>query len=118
MPEWLVERGIGETRFALLQDGEIVEARVEIDGIPRAGSVIAARVVTAAARNAVARDGDKGEYLLPRGAPGVTEGAAINIEITRSAILGSEPWTSAMRRIPLPAPSIAMGSAKQGGTTL
>jgi hypothetical protein len=32
LPEWLVERGIGETRAALVADGEIVEARVELDG--------------------------------------------------------------------------------------
>lgn len=92
MPEWLAEHGIGETRFALVEQGEIVEARVELDAIARAGRVIAARLVTAAARNAVARDAEGVEYLLPRGAPGAIEGAALNIEITRSAIPGSEPW--------------------------
>lgn len=92
MPEWLAEHGIGETRFALVEQGEIVEARVELDAIARAGRVIAARLVTAAARNAVARDAEGVEYLLPRGAAGVIEGAALNIEITRSAIPGSEPW--------------------------
>ena len=32
MPEWLIERGIGETRAALVEDGEIIEARVRRDG--------------------------------------------------------------------------------------
>ena len=40
MPEWLIERGIAETRAALIEGGEIVEARVELDGVTPAGSVI------------------------------------------------------------------------------
>ena len=31
-PEWLIERGIGETRAVLVDNGEIVEARIELDG--------------------------------------------------------------------------------------
>ena len=98
MPEWLTERGIGETRHALVDDGEIVETRVELDGVRRAGSVIAARLTTAAARNAVARDEVGTEYLLPRGTPGITEGAALAIAITREAIPGSEPWKRPLAR--------------------
>ena len=98
MPEWLIERGIGETRFALVDGGEIVEARVELDGVSRAGTVVAARLATAAPRNAVARDAGGAEYLLPRGAPGVTEGAAFNLEVTRQAIPGMEPWKRALGR--------------------
>ena len=46
MPEWLIERGIGETRAALIEDGEIVEARIELDGVDiAAGTIIAARLV-------------------------------------------------------------------------
>ena len=92
MPEWLIERGIGETRYALVEDGEIVEARIELDGIVRAGNIISARLVSARARNALARDGHGIEYLLPAGAPGVTEGAELHIEVTREAIPGAEPW--------------------------
>ena len=98
MPEWLVERGIGETRYALVDDGEIVEARIELDGVQRAGSVIAARLVAAAARNAVARDQRGAEYLLPNGAPGVPQGAELRIEITRAAIPGAEPWKRPLAR--------------------
>ena len=98
MPEWLVERGIGETRYALVEEGEIVEARVELDGVTRAGTVVDARLVTAAPRNAVARDEAGTEYLLPWGAPGVTEGAALNVEVTRQAIPGMEPWKRALGR--------------------
>lgn len=99
MPEWLVEHGIGESRFALITGGEIVEARIELEGVRRAGSVVAARLVTATPRNAIARDGGGTEYLLPRGAPGVTEGAALNIEITRSVIPGAETWKRPLARV-------------------
>ena len=99
MPEWLVEQGIGERRSALVEDGEIVDARIEIDGIRRAGAVIAARLIRAAPRNAVARDEAGTEYLLPRGAQGVSEGAALTIEITREAIPGPESWKRPLARL-------------------
>ena len=98
MPEWLTERGIGETRSALIEDGEIVEARIELDGVERSGNVIAARLIVALARNAVARDETGIEYLLPRGASGITEGAALNIAVTREAVPGSEPWKRPLAR--------------------
>ena len=101
MPEWLIERGIGETRSVLLDDGEIVEARIELDGVVPAGSVLAARVVNTgtSGRNAIAQCGDGTEYLLPRGAAGVTQGQSVAIEVTRSTIPGAEPWKRAFARI-------------------
>jgi ribonuclease G len=101
LPEWLIERGIGETRAALVENGEIVEARIELDDATPAGSVIAARLASKGVngRNAVAI-GDGGiEYLLPRGAPGVTEGATLTIEVTRERIPGSEPWKRPLARV-------------------
>ena len=94
MPEWLIERGIGETRAALVDGGEILEARIALDGTVPAGSILAARLISTGTdgRNAIARDESGAEYLLPRGAAGVTEGAALSIEVTREAIPGAEPW--------------------------
>lgn len=94
MPEWLIERGIGETRCALVDDGEIVEARIELEKNVRVGAIIAARLTSIGTngRNAIARDDSGTQYLLPRGAPGVSEGAVLNIEVTREAIPGIEPW--------------------------
>ena len=43
LPEWLIERGIGETRAALVEDGRIVEARILRDGVVPAGTVLEAR---------------------------------------------------------------------------
>ena len=106
MPEWLVERGIGETRAALVDRGEIIEARVELDGVVSAGSIIAARLASIGTkgRNAIAAD-DRGiEYLLPCGAAGVTEGAALAIEVTRESIPGAESWKRPLARVTGEAP--------------
>ncbi len=99
MPEWLIERGIGETRYARIDGDEIVEARIELDGVIAAGNIVSARLLNAGARNAVARDGDGNEYLLPAGAPGVTEGAQLNIEVMREAIPGAEPWKRPLAKL-------------------
>jgi ribonuclease G len=109
LPEWLVERGIGETRAALIDGGEIVEARIELDGVVPAGSVIAARLVNAGAngRNAIAVAERGTEYLLPRGAPGVPQGASLAIEVTREAIPGAEPWKRPLAKVTGTAPESA-----------
>ena len=105
MPEWLIEQGIGETRAVLVDGGEIVEARILRDDIVPAGTVLAARLVSTG-RNAVARAGAD-EYLLPKGAPGVTEGAALSIEVTREALAGAEPWKRPLARATDAAPADA-----------
>jgi hypothetical protein len=96
-PEWLIERGIGETRAALVENDEIVQARIRRDGVIPAGTVLEARLKSVG-RNAVAIAAGQ-EYLLPKGAPGVTEGAKLNIEVTREDLGGSEPWKRPMARI-------------------
>ena len=100
MTEWLIESGIGETRAVLIEDGEIAEARILLDGIVPAGSVIAARLIDigSGGRNGVARDDSGIEYLLPRAPVGLTEGSALHIEVTREAIPGSEPWKRPLAR--------------------
>ncbi len=109
MPKWLVERGIGETRAALVDRGEIVEARIMLDGVVAAGSVIRARLANCGTdgRNAIAVGEGGAEYLLPRGAPGVTQGATLNIEVTREPIPGSEPWKLPLARLTDKAPASA-----------
>ncbi len=92
MLEWLIERGIGETRAVLVEDGRIVEARIILDGTIPAGTVIPAKLISVGqgGRNAVARGDDGTEYLLPHAPRGVTEGQPLNVEITREAIPGNE----------------------------
>ncbi len=91
MVEWLYEAGIGEARAALVEDGEIVEARIEREGEgPRPGAILRARLVEAG------RSG-KGA-LVTLDCPGpplatVTEipaatsiGASLLVEITRMGL--------------------------------
>jgi hypothetical protein len=100
LPEWLIERGIGETRAALVEDGAIVEARIELDATVRAGTVVAARLIDLgqSGRNAVAADETGTEYLLRDVPRGVTQGAPLNIEIVRGTIPGAEPWKRPLAR--------------------
>jgi ribonuclease G len=97
LPDWLVERGIGEARAALVDGGEIVEARILLEGAVPAGSVIEARLKQAGTPAVAIADGQ--EYLLPAGAPGVTEGASFRLEVTREAIPGGEPWKRPLGRV-------------------
>ena len=50
MPEWWIERGIGETRCAMVEDSQIIEARIDLDGVTKAGSVLTALSLLALAR--------------------------------------------------------------------
>lgn len=124
MPDWLIEQGIGETRAVLVEDGNIVEARILVEGTMPAGSVLHAQLKKVGIP-AIAEAGGR-EYMLPRGAPGGTEGAAISIEITREAIPGPEPWKRPLAKcadgppgeerlsgevIPFPAPRDALADA-------
>ena len=88
MAEWLYEAGIGEARAALVEDGAIVEARIELESdAPRVGAVLTARLVEITAKG---REGRVtfagGEAMLSPLPPGITQGAALTIEITREAI--------------------------------
>jgi hypothetical protein len=97
----MVERGIGERRSVLVEAGEIVEARVLLEGAYEAGTIVPARLssIGSDGRNAVATDQRGREYILPRGAAGVSEGGSVNIQVTREAIPGAEPWKRPMARI-------------------
>ena len=108
MPDWLIERGIGESRAVLVEGHRIVEARVMLDGVTPAGAVLSAKLKSVG-RNAVAV-ADGCEYLLPKGAPDVTQGAGLLIEVTREAI-GTEGWKRPLARMvdgaPKAAPALA-----------
>jgi len=110
LPEWLIERGIGETRAALVEDGEIIEARVRRDGVIPAGTVLEAKLVAVAPRVAVEAAGET--FLLPRGVSGVSEGRSLFVEVTREALGGAEPWKRGLARITSDAPRAAPPLAK------
>jgi len=101
LPEWVVERGIGETRLALLHAASIVEARILLDGVLPVGSVVEARLLAVGdgGRNAVAVAQDGTELLLPQRPADVTQGARLRLEIVREAIPGPEPWKRPLARV-------------------
>nr|WP_294848651.1 ribonuclease [uncultured Sphingomonas sp.] len=111
MPEWIIEDGIGETRAALVENDQIVEARVRREGVTPAGTVVDAKLVAIAPRVMVEADGE--QFLLPRGASGVSEGRGLRIEVTREALGGAEPWKRGLARMtdeaPRAAPPLAEG---------
>jgi len=111
LPEWLIERGIGETRYALVEDGEIIEARVRRDGVIPAGTILEAKLVAVAPRVTVEGGGET--FLLPRGVSGVSEGRSLVVEVTREALGGAEPWKRGLARItnepPRASPPLAEG---------
>lgn len=111
MPEWIVEAGIGETRAALVDAGEIVEARIRRDGVTPSGTILEARLVAIAPRVVVEAAGE--QFLLPHGVSGISEGRSLSVEVTREALGGSEPWKRGLARrtdqSPRPAPPLADG---------
>jgi hypothetical protein len=112
LPEWLVEQGIGETRAALVENGEIIEARVRREGVTPAGTILEAKLIAVAPRVMVEAGGE--QFLLPRGVSGISEGSRLLIEVTREALGGSEPWKRGLARRteeePRPAPPLADGT--------
>ena len=112
MPEWIIEEGIGETRAALLDDDDIIEARVRRSGIIPAGTVIEAKLVAVSPWVTVEAAGE--QFLMPHGAGGVSEGARLVVEVTREALGGAEPWKRGLARrtdeAPRAAPPLVQGT--------
>ena len=88
MADWLFESGIGEDRAILVEDGEIVEAAIELPTPLRAGAVVEARLtkILLPGRRGIATTSSGDEALVEPLAADLTEGAAIRVEIVREAI--------------------------------
>jgi len=89
LSEWLYEAGIGENRAALVDGGEIVEARIEPDDAgPSLGTIAEARLIERPTANRGARIelADGSEALLDAIPKGLSEGRALLVEIVREAI--------------------------------
>lgn len=111
MAEWILDEGIGESRAALVEGGQIVEARIAREGGLRAGAIVRARLT--------GRNGDRGELAIEGGGqallqpvpPGLAEGATLTAEIVREALPERGRWKLPVARVtdasPRPAPSLA-----------
>ena len=87
MSEWLYEAGIGEARAALVEDGRIVQAAIELTGTLTVGTVAEGRLVELLpgrqGRVTLAQGGD---VLLAPVPKGMTQGSALTVIVTREAI--------------------------------
>jgi hypothetical protein len=97
LPDWLLERGIGEERFVRIAGDRIIDARIHLEGTPRAGTPRQVRILKVRPQ-AIASDGTR-EFLLPGGAGGLPEGARAAIEVTREPIPGPELWKRPLGRV-------------------
>lgn len=86
MAEWRVERGIGETRAALVEAGAIVEMRIARDGVLRAGEIWDARLkAKLGARRGIVLLGDHEALLEPLPAD-LAEGGLVRVVVVREPI--------------------------------
>jgi len=107
LAEWLYEAGIGECRAALVDAGTILQAAIELDdGAPRAGAVLSARLgIPMPPAGARARLESGGEAIVDRVPPGLSEGAALLVEVIREAI--PEAGATKLARVRVAAPGVA-----------
>ncbi len=85
---WLIEHGIGETRALLVENDQVLAARLHWPGERRAGEVCAAKLTAklAGTRRGIATLADGTEALVDHLPPGVTEGQSLTVTITRTAL--------------------------------
>jgi hypothetical protein len=88
LPEWLYEAGIGENRAILVEEGEIIEAAIELPGEVRCGAIMDARLaqIHVPGRRGLAVLAAGGEALVEPLPGRLTEGQSIRVEIVREAI--------------------------------
>jgi hypothetical protein len=87
LAEWLYEDGIGENRAILVDEGNIVEAAIELPDTLRAGTVAEGRLtsILVPGRRGIVRIADV-EALIEPLPGGLTEGQRVTVEVTREAV--------------------------------
>lgn len=88
MAAWLYEEGIGENRAIRVEQGEIVEAVIELPGTVGAGAVVEARLIEVQqpGRRGLVRLTSGDEAILTPIPAGVTEGALLRVEVVREPL--------------------------------
>ncbi len=97
MAEWLYEAGIGEARAALVEDGRIVEARIERPGGLKLGAVLEARLIERVAAGLSRVETIEGAAVIERVPAGLTLGATLSVEVIREAI--PEPGRAKLAKV-------------------
>lgn len=98
---WLVERGIGETRAALVADGRILKARIEPDDLgPRVGAVLEAVLVEAGRHPRIRLVESGGEAMLGALPTGLSIGRGLRVEIVREGL-----WEGRRAKLPKAMPA-------------
>lgn len=86
MPDWLIERGIGEDRALLIENDRILAAKCRWHGELHAGQQVEAKLTTKRGSRGTGELADGREILLDKLPRELTEGANLPVVITRSAI--------------------------------
>lgn len=87
MSEWLYEAGIGEARAALVEDGRIVQAAIELPGTLTVGTVAEGRLVELLpGRQGRVTLNQGGDVLLAPVPRGLSQGSVLTVIVTREAI--------------------------------
>ncbi|MEM7689374.1 MAG: ribonuclease [Pseudomonadota bacterium] len=119
MPEqpgqWLIERGIGETRALLIENDTVVAAKLFWPGELRAGDLLNARLISKpkGARRGVAALETGREIFVDHLPADVTEGQSLSVRITRAGIAERERFKHPQGRCVTDAPSSAPSQSRQ-----
>ena len=98
---WLIEQGIGETRSLLVEGERVLAARIAWPGELTAGMHASGQLVTKhkGTRRGLVRLGNGREVLVDHLPPDVTEGAELDLTITRAALAERGRFKLAQGRI-------------------
>lgn len=87
MAEWLYEEGIGENRAILVEDGQILEAEIELPGELRVGAVVAGHLTDILIPGRRGIVSNKTDRVVVEPLPsGLTKGQLVRVEIVREPI--------------------------------
>ncbi len=87
MAEWLYEQGIGENRAILIEDGNILEAQIELPGLLRVGAVLEGRLanILIPGRRGLVETAS-GSLIVEPLPPQLTMGQKVRVAVTREPI--------------------------------